>query len=279
MKTTTLHPLVLSALSATLLLAGCSKDKEEFGPNTTVSAEDHADAEGDDAATYEYVDAAAPEDVQRSGSGMLDADDQRILFGCASHSYDAPTRTLTIDFGPNGCVGRDGRLRKGQIVAVFSGQHRRPGSSVTTMLVGYSVNGNPRTGTRTVTFVDGRNFTVTVRNASITTPNGTATWQADRSVTQTAGLTTRSVRDDEYSITGSAAGTNRRGVSFTATIQQPLIKKFQAGCARHFVAGTLQIVTSNERTLLLNYDPAGTQACDNIATVTIGTRTRTIRLR
>ncbi|KAA9331378.1 hypothetical protein F0P96_14120 [Hymenobacter busanensis] len=281
MKNLALRPLLWSALCAslTLGLSSCNKDKEEFGPNAALSAEDNADAEADDAASYEYVDAGAPEDISRGGITAINADDQRILFGCASHIYDAATRTLTIDFGPAGCVGRDGKLRKGQVVAVFTGQHRQVGSSVTISLVGYSVNGNPRTGTRTITWIGQGVHTVNVQNASVTTANGIATWSAQRTVAQTAGLGTRTIQDDVYSVTGTAAGVNRKGVSFTATIQQPLVKKFQAGCARHFVSGIIDIATSKEKNLQLNYDPAGTQACDNIATLTVNGRTRTIQLR
>ena len=81
------------------------------------------------------------------------------------------------------------------------------------------------------------------------------------------------------SITGSLTGTNRRSVSYTAAIQQPLVKKFTLGCARHFISGTIQIANSNGRSLLLNYDPTGTAACDNIASVTINGTTHTITLR
>ncbi|WP_345222927.1 hypothetical protein [Hymenobacter koreensis] len=274
-----LRSLLGSTLCVGLLIgfSSCDKESDSLGPDSTVSAEDNADAEADDAASYEYVDAAAPEDPGRAGA--LNPDDQRILFGCATRTYNVSTRTLTIDFGPNGCVGRDGKLRRGQLVAVFTGQHRQVGSTVVVTLVNFSVNGNPRTGTRTITWIAPNVHTVDVQNASVVTATGTATWTAQRTVTQTAGVGTRTIQDDLYSISGSAAGTNRKGVSYTATIQQPLVKKFQAGCARHFISGTLQITTSREKTLLLNYDPAGTQACDNIASVTINGRTRTIQLR
>lgn len=285
MKRIVYRSLLLSTLGASLLagLASCNKD-QDFGSSTTYSAEDNSDAEGADAATYEYVDANAPEDLSRSSSGFTGtyapaADLAAIGSGCATRAYDAATRTLTITFDPSGCMGRDGRVRRGQIVAVFSGQHRQAGSSVTVSLVNFSVNGNAHTGTRTITYTGSGVYALNVQNASVTTPQGTASWTSQRTYTQTAGAGTRTILDDEYSVTGSASGTNRKGVSFTATIQQPLKKVFQRGCARLFTAGTVEITTSREKTLLLNYDPTGTQACDNIVSITVNGRTRTLQLR
>ncbi|GAB2946708.1 hypothetical protein GCM10027048_09600 [Hymenobacter coalescens] len=281
MKRSFYSALLLSGLGISLIagLAGCSKD-DDFGPSSTLSAEDNADAEGTDAATFEYVDANAPEDVNRStGTWAPAADLLAVGGGCVTRTYDAATRTLTITFDASGCIGRDGRIRRGQIVAVFSGQHRQPGSSVVISLVNYSVNGNPHTGTRTITYTGSSVYTLDVQNASVTTAQGTAAWTSQRTYTQLAGQGTRTILDDEYSVTGSATGTNRKGVSFVATIQQPLKKVFQRGCARVFTAGTVDIKTSKEKTLLLNYDPTGTAACDNIASVTVNGRTRTIRLR
>jgi hypothetical protein len=282
MKRSFYRSLLLPTLGLGLAagLASCGKDAD-FGPSSTYSAEDNADAEGSDAATFEYVDANAPEDVNRSGSATYaPATDLLVIgSGCVTRSYDAATRTLTITFDANGCVGRDGRVRRGQIVALFNGQHRQPGSMVTISLVGYSVNGNAHTGTRTITYTGNGTYTLDVQAASVTTAQGIFVWTSQRTYTQTAGQATRTLLDDEYSVTGSAAGTNRKGVSFTATIQQPLKKVFQRGCARVFTAGTVEITTSREKTLLLNYDPAGSAACDNIASITANGRTRTIRIR
>jgi hypothetical protein len=282
MKRSFYRPLLFSALGISLAagLASCGKDAD-FGPSSTYSAEDNSDAESTDAVTFEYVDANAPEDVSRGGSAPWApaADLAAIGNGCITRTYDAATRTLTITFDQNGCVGRDGRVRRGQIVAVFSGQHRQAGSSVTITLVGFSVNSNAHTGTRTITYTGNGVYTLDVQNASVTTAQGTAAWSSQRTYTQTAGQGTRSILDDEYSVTGSVTGTNRRGVSYTATIQQPLKKVFQRGCARLFTAGTVEINTSREKTLLLNYDPTGTQACDNIVSITVNGRTRTLQLR
>ena len=58
-----------------------------------------------------------------------------------------------------------------------------------------------------------------------------------------------------------------------------MVKVFAVGCARHFTAGTVEVTNSNDKAMLLNYDPTGTAACDNIASVTINGQAHTIVLR
>gem|GEM_PF-6082442 len=43
--------------------------------------------------------------------------------------------------------------------------------------------------------------------------------------------------------------------------------------------GRFSISNANSRTLLLDYDPTNTQACDNTASVTVNGTTKTITLR
>ena len=77
-----------------------------------------------------------------------------------------------------------------------------------------------------------------------------------------------------YSVTGSSTGTNRNKVGYTATIQNPLIKR--ADCPKYFVQGTIGIINTNSKVMTLDY---GTGTCDNVATVTVNGHTRTITLR
>ncbi|OWP64686.1 hypothetical protein CDA63_02690 [Hymenobacter amundsenii] len=283
MKRTALRNLSFAALAGSaLVFASCDKsnDAPATTPDIAVSAEDQGLAEDETAAVADLVDAAAPTDVAVSGSpAAADADDlSRVAGRCVTRTYDAPTRTLTLDFGTVNCMGPNGVARRGKIVTVFSGPYRQTGATKTITLVDYYRNDNRHTGTRLLTNLGAGSWSLDVQNASITTPAGTHSWAAQRTYTRTAGLNTRTIADDEYSITGQASGTNRKGAGYTATIGQPLLKKFQPGCARTFVAGTVKIVTSKQKELLLNYDPTGTQACDNIASITVNGVTRTIRV-
>ena len=112
-----------------------------------------------------------------------------------------------------------------------------------------------------------------VDSASIIRANngGTHSWTANWTFTPTAN-TTATVR--EYSVTGLSAGTNRKGVGYTTTIQTPLIRS--STCFKYYTAGILSISNATGKTMLLNY---GNGACDNTATVTVNGRTKTITLR
>ena len=287
MRTPTFRSLSLALLASSLLLtAGCNRDRQQESPLADLaSAEDHGGADDENALSGDLIAAAAPLDETVSASPAAAGLDALARLGgrCLTRTYVADTRTLTLDFGPTNCLCPDGRYRRGKIVVVFSGPDRRRHSGAVATRVGYFVNDNQHTGTRTFTAAPGRgagSFDLDV-NASVIFANngGTHAWTAHREFTQTAGAATPTLTDDAYTVTGSATGTNRRGVSYSATIVQPLVKQFAPGCARHFVAGTVNIVNARSQSMLLNYDPTGTQACDNIASVTVNGRTRTITLR
>lgn len=284
MRTFSFRSLALMAGTAgTLLLAaGCQHDKDQAAPDDIISAEDHGAADEENALSSDVLAAAAPQDETLSASASI-ADTQelaRVLPPCATRTYVAETRTLTIDFGATNCLCRDGRYRRGQIVVVFTGADKRRHSGAVVTRVNYFVNDNQHTGTRIFTAkgTDG-SLTLDVQNASIITPEGTHAWTSHREYARTAGFGTPQLSDDAYAVTGTAEGTNRKGVSYTATIGQPLVKVFKEGCARHFIAGTVTISNASGRSVLLNYDPTNSQICDNVASVTINGKTRLITLK
>jgi len=279
---TPFRTLVYAALASGLLLTASCK-RANITSDDVTSAEDQGQGDEENAATADLVEAAAPQDANLSASpSVADATELRSLTAaCFTRTYDAATRTLTLDFGPTNCLCADGRYRRGQLTAVFSGPYRQAGAVVTINRTNYFVNDNQHLGTRVITSLGDGSFDLSVQNASIIFANngGTTAWSSQRRYTRTAGFGTRTILDDAYSITGSLTGTNRRNVTYTATIKTPLIKKFAIGCARHFVAGTIELANASSQSMLINYDPSGTAACDNIATVTVNGRTRTIYLK
>jgi hypothetical protein len=285
MRTSSLRSLAFACLASSLLLTtACKRESDQIAPDDVVSAEDHGSGDEETALSSDILTAAAPQDETVIGSAAVagTAELGRLIGTCATRTYTAETRTLVIDFGPTNCLCPDGRYRRGKIVVVFTGADLRRHSGATVTRVNYFVNDNQHTATRIFTYLGNGSFSLDVPSASIILANngGTHSWTARRVFTRTAGFGTPQVSDDEYSITGTSSGTNRRGMSYTANIDRPLIKRFTVGCFRHFVSGTVNIANSKGNTLLLNYDPAGTGVCDNIASVTInGKRTRTITLR
>ncbi|AII51781.1 hypothetical protein [Hymenobacter sp. APR13] len=272
----------LAALMGSVLLLGtasCSKDNDPSAPESVVSAEDSGAAEDETGSLNDLVEAAAPADASLPNGAVAEpADLARVLSGCATRTWNPATRTLTLDFGTTNCISPNGVAHRGKIVAVFTGPFRQQGSTVTITLVDYFRNDNQHTGTRVIRNLGDGSYSLDVQNASVIKADGTHSWTSQRVYTRLAGQATRTILDDQYSVTGSASGTNRNRVQYSATIQQPLLKVFTPGCARFFTAGTVNIENSRGKSLLLNYDPTGTQACDNIASVTSNGRTRTIRL-
>jgi hypothetical protein len=283
MKISVLPKLSMLALAGLLALSSCDKEDEAKPDENFVSAEDNARMESEMETSQNYVEADATERLGSGGQAAANA----AFSACVTRTWDAATKTLTIDFGSTNCLCKDGLYRRGQIVAVFNGNWRTTGSSITITHNNYFVNDNQHIGTKIITSLGNESstsgnyrYSVQVQNASILFTDGSVrSWNAQREVERTAGQGTPTILDDEYLVTGSSAGTNRRGTSFTTTIATPLKKVFRAGCARTFIAGTVNITNSKGKNLVLNYDPSGNEACDRTASVTFNGHTKIITLR
>ncbi|MBC5994947.1 hypothetical protein [Pontibacter cellulosilyticus] len=276
MKNRLLNLFVLLLLGSTFILTACQRDNEDAQAAIEAeSAEDNALAEGEFTSLDSFVEDASAAEPLLAGSMATAAS----LPSCATTSYNRDSRTLTIDFGTTNCLCRDGLYRRGKLVAVFNGSYGEVGSSVTITPQNYFVNDNQIAGTKVRTHLGNRKMSVVVTGASITTPKGTATWQANRVIEKIAGYDTPIITDDVWLITGEASGVNRRGVAYTAVIEQPLKKVLSFGCARNFVSGVLTITNQRGGTLSVNYDPIGGEPCDKVAEVTINGRKKLIQLR
>lgn len=282
MRISSLRSLAFACLASGLLLTtGCKRDNEAAPDEDVTTAEDRSEDNSETALSADIMTSAKPQDATVDNSlPAAGANELRRIYGtCATRTYNAQTRTLTIDFGPTNCLCPDGRYRRGKIVVVFTTDTptRRAGAIVTRE--NYFVNDNQHTATRIFTDLGAGSFTIDVPSASIVRANngGTHSWTANWTFTQKEGYGTAVTSDDVYSVTGGAKGTNRKGMGYDTKIQAPLVKR--GDCYKYYVAGVVSITNSNGKTLLLNYDPSGTQACDNTASVTVNGRTKTIALR
>ncbi|GAB3582952.1 hypothetical protein [Hymenobacter daeguensis] len=278
MFTLSLRSLTFACLASGLLLTtGCNRKDDATPTDDITTAEDRSEDNIETAISSEAMQAGPTDPTVANSPNLTTEAEFHARFGaCATRTYNATTKTLTIDFGPTNCLCPDGRYRRGQIVVVFTTDvlNRRAGAVVTRQ--NYFVNDNQHTATRTFTDTGAGSFTVDVTNASIIRANngGTHSWTANWTFTRTAGYNTPAVSDDVYSVTGSASGTNRRNVSYTTTVQTPLVKR--GDCFKYYVSGVISITNSNNKTMTLDY---GNGACDNTATVSVNGRTRTITLR
>jgi hypothetical protein len=172
-------------------------------------------------------------------------------------------KTVTIDFG-NGCLGRDGKFRKGKIVTVYTNRMLIPTAKITTTFVNYQVDSAKIEGTHitentSTSNMQGWQVSVIDGKVTSTTTNRWKKWNSLRNVLQIAGNGSPNYPlDDIYKITGGARGSNSTGSTWATGINEPLIKKFTC---RWIVKGTVAII-KNSREALLDY---GNGECDNKA--------------
>jgi hypothetical protein len=188
-------------------------------------------------------------------------------------------KTVTIDYG-NGCIMRDGKLRKGKIITVYSGPMFEPGSIATTTFQNHWVDSVQVEGTHVAknnSTSAARIFTRSVKDGKLTHLNGNYTmWSGTHTNTQVEGLgTPRFPLDDVFTITGGARGQYKRGtkvVEWSRAIAEPLFKNFTC----RWISKGIVRITRNADASVLNY---GDGTCDNKATLTINGITKEIRLR
>lgn len=185
-------------------------------------------------------------------------------------------KTVTIDFG-SGCLGRDGKYRKGKIVSIFTNRMQVPGAKVSTTFVGYYVDSFHIEGTHITENTSTSNMqglTIKVINGQITNINNGhwIKWNNTKEVLQIEGNgTAHFPLDDVYKITGGGAGSNSAGHTWATLITEPLIKKFTC---RWIVKGSVRL-TKDNRQALLDY---GNGNCDNLAMLYINGVGHTITL-
>ncbi|WP_420581131.1 hypothetical protein [Reichenbachiella sp.] len=105
---------------------------------------------------------------------------------CVTVTEDAATNTKIIDFGEDGCVGRDGRVRTGKIIITHEGERDVPGFKRTITLENFSVDTIGVEGTRVLTYVSGtdieKEYNVSLTGGKLSFPDNT---EATRESTRT----------------------------------------------------------------------------------------------
>ena len=176
-------------------------------------------------------------------------------------------KTVTIDFG-TGCLGRDGKYRKGKIVSIYTNPMVVPGAKVSTTFVGYYVDSFKIEGTHITENTSTSNmqgWKNKVINGKITNTNTNRwrMWNSVKDVLQVAGNGTPNFPlDDIYKIDGAATGSNSGGHTWSSLIVESLIKKFTCPW---IVQGKVRL-NRDGRAALLDY---GNGNCDNQAIIYI----------
>lgn len=189
-------------------------------------------------------------------------------------------KTITIDFGTDGCLGPFGTERKGEIITTITDRYLKEGSVRAVTFDNFYINDFKIEGTKTVTNEGFNNdgfmyFTVELTGGKIITPTGkeitrefshTRTWIEGR-------LTPRWRWDDKYLINGDASGINRFGKTYSRTIASPLL--FETAC-RWITSGVVEIQIEDHPLITLDY---GNGECDDEATITVNGETKDIKLK
>ncbi len=189
----------------------------------------------------------------------------------------ASPQVMTIDFGTS-CTGKDGKIRSGKIIVTSTAFNTFP-SVRTKTFDNFYVDGKKVEGTVVQTInKDQENSIRTAQlqeNITVTFPDNAGVANRVANMTrQYQRNTLENPADNQIVSWGTVEFTRASGVKMTKTIsvENPLV--FNAAC-HHIVSGIVNFVTST-RSWNINY---GTGECDNLATLTMGDKTKEIKIR
>jgi hypothetical protein len=288
----------LIALIAVISFASCKKDAAPvINSNQSNAASLSDSATAADYAYYDvlnnafvgFADNATVWSVSNPQSGKTttfstgEEGTGKTNLSCAIYTLDDTIpgeypKKLTLDFGA-GCTSADGISRKGKITFLFSGPLLLPGVTDSVTFNQYVVNGYGVQGAYIITNNSneqiGLSFVTQVSNGIITYPNAlNYHYSANKTYTMTTGSATPyDISDDVYSVTGNSAFSTSDGSSLVFNVTTPLLKAVSC----HYISqGIVSFVYNQSVNGTIDF---GDGTCDNVATVTVGSITRSISLR
>jgi hypothetical protein len=288
--------LTAAIVCAGLLFSSCKKKQEE--DNDTEGVKDHALAEtcSNDITNIGAQASYGAMTTYKFGAG------QQVYSSCAIITFDSLTNTdpdtLFVDFGTSGCVGQDGRTRKGMLRYVYTtGMHYRDSGNVINVATPnntYFVDGNQVIiNSKTISNMGHVTSGMLTWNISADirinkSGGGTVSWTSSKTKVLLAGEKPNNLPIDwanaQVGIFGTANGTTAKGESFKVQVLQAnmLQRNFACGVIggintrKFFVAGRMDFTPGTKLTRYINF---GTGACDNEAVVTIGGNSYNVILR
>ncbi|MDB4655938.1 hypothetical protein OAE48_03725 [Flavobacteriales bacterium] len=191
-------------------------------------------------------------------------------------------KTLTIDYGTE-CIGPDGVVRSGKIIAVFDGNFRTEGTSINVSFENFASGQYAVAGKDSIynngTDGDGNPiFNEMITEAVISWGTQEVLWQAELNRTWLEGDTTNfttasdtmggtfgmdGLNDDLFSIIGSASGNDSNTHPFSLEITQSLV--LPTAC-EYISDGILTISPTNFNDGTVDY---GAGECDKQATIEV----------
>lgn len=265
--------LGVSALSIMIIFGlSCKKEAEEETPVVTPAAEDAAyyKSSSEDAMA---VNACADDILTNTFAGDAESQGKKsTLASCATVTLVpgalVPTypKVLTIDFGPDSCLGNDGRSRSGTIIATLDGKLNETGTTVSFQLVNYKVDTIAISGTFALTN-DGatgiggnKQFTWTVTSMNLVSPNADISYSGMQKFEWERFNTPVEPTDDILILTeGNSTFTNNGKTTSTSTSSL----QFKFSCMEP-VAGSTVVTVANANPITVNY---GDGTCDGSVSI------------
>lgn len=200
---------------------------------------------------------------------------------------------VTISFPQSGCMGPDGRVRRGQIKTTYTNRLIVPGAESITTFLNFSIDSVTVGGTYKVkNMVNPVQITIfppqynhkwliTVVGGRLGYPNGNVVeWNSTKTIEQVEGSHTLPLHDNVFKIIGSSNGASVRNSLTTSWNSETIEPLFKRATCRWIVKGKIRTVRRN----LSNTSPwvsvldFGNGTCDNIATLNVNGNIRTITL-
>ncbi len=265
----------LVVLISISLIISCKKKEKEEAPDWA-SAQDQSIGDVLWQDIYKMVD----EEAQSNGVSSI-----RSCGNVSLNPVSGFPTTLTIDFGIAGCMGADGRYRRGKIEAQLTGKWRDSLTVVTVNPINYSVDGYKVEGSKRIEnkgYLNGNlTYDVTVSNGKITLPDNTFfTWNSNIQYEWIEGENTTflshglpGVLDDVYLIKGTYSGINRANLNYTSIITSPIRRELSC---KWPVSGKLNITPQGLDTRIIDF---GDGTCDNDAKVSVRTYSIIVQMR
>ncbi|HMN31782.1 MAG TPA: hypothetical protein PKA54_00250 [Chitinophagaceae bacterium] len=201
---------------------------------------------------------------------------------CADIIHDtfSNPRKIIIDFGVSNCLCNDGRIRRGKIIAEYTGgKYTDTTSSTLIQFDNYFLNDMYVTGTMKIAnmghnVVGQKYFEIETEGKFIKLiGEDTVYWNASRTRTWIQGENTPMWGDDIYKLEGKGNGKNANKQYYSMNITDPLIRDLSC---RYITKGIIEMQPQGKTLRTLDY---GDGSCDNDATVVLDKKAFHIELR
>ncbi len=247
-----------------ITIASCKKSTRDKD-TTTNSCVDYAVGQNMVNDVFKIVHQAAN---SSKGIAMVSLLDSNSIFGCDTLIVDtlANPKSIIIRFNAN-CTA-NGITRNGEIIATFSSKYDVAGCNVNVSFNNYT-QGSYTVSSGTISYIYNGlvnslpNYSFNVNTFTITDANQKSIrWSGNQLINITAGETTATFLDDNYTISGIANGSTFQGNTFNATITSNLTL---AGNCNWVATGTVNVSPENKELRVLTFG----SGCDNKANVSL----------